>query len=168
MNARLLTAPFLLSLLLTACASTPRFETEGVSTDVTPQAAARASAGAADQQVLWGGVIVGSRNLRDTTQLEILSYPLTDEQRPNTNQSPRGRFLAVQPGYVETADFAPGRLITVRGRLQERVSGKIGEADYTYPVVAVEDLELWQPQAAAERTGVRPRFNFGIGVMIGR
>lgn len=166
MNIRLL-ASALLPLLLAACASTPRFETEGVRTDITPQAAVRTSAGELGQEVLWGGVIVESRNLRDATQFEILSYPLGEDQRPDTNKQPRGRFLAVQPGYAETADFAPGRLITVRGQLQEQVRGRIGEADYTYPVVAIEDLELWRPQTVAEPR-LRPRFNFGIGVMIGR
>lgn len=154
-------------LLAVGCASTkPRFDTSSVTAGVTPQST---SAETVEQmpEVLWGGVIVNSSNLADATQLEVLAYPLNDKQRPNTARAPIGRFLAVSPGYLETADYAQGRLITVRGRLQETAVGKIGEANYTYPVVDILDSQLWKPEDYA-RPASQPRVNFGIGVMIGR
>lgn len=159
--------PLLCVLLLVGCAtSKPRFETAGVNLGMTPQAAASEGDKARAQEVLWGGVIVAGSNLADATQLEILAYPLDDRQRPDTARRPLGRFLAVAAGYLETADYAQGRLITIRGTVRETVIGRIGEASYTYPVVDIADRQLWQPEAFSR--GVQPRVNFGFGVMIGR
>jgi outer membrane lipoprotein len=149
------------------CASTkPRFETSGINTAITPQMASRDTL-EQGPEVLWGGVIVNSSNLTDATQLEILAYPLDDKQRPNTDRPPIGRFLALSPGYLETADYAQGRLITIRGRAHETAVGKIGDANYTYPVVEIIDSQLWKRDEYA-RPAAQPRVNFGIGVMIGR
>lgn len=157
---------FALILLAAGCATKPRFETSGINAEVTPQMVTREAAAASGHDVLWGGVIVNSSNLADATQLEVLAYPLDDRQRPNSERRPIGRFLAVAPGYLETADYAPGRLITVRGPVEDLSTGRIGDASYTYPVVKIADSQLWQRKPAADVS--RPRFNFGIGVMIGR
>lgn len=155
-----------LPLALAGCGSNPpRFAAEGLGTAVTPVEAARDDA-VLGQRVLWGGVIVNSQNLADVSQLEVLAYPLNDRQRPNTDKAPLGRFLAIKPGYLETADFAPGRLITISGKIQETAAGRVGEARYTYPVVHIDDSQLWQREAS--EAGVRPRVSFGVGIMIGR
>lgn len=165
MRERILLLASLL-MLMAGCASTPRFDTTGIDLQATPQAAVRDDSALLGEDVLWGGVIVNSSNLEDSTQLEVLAYPLDDEQRPRVNRSPIGRFLAHTPGYLETADYGHGRLITIRGRLQETTTGRIGQASYTYPVVEILDNQLWQPETTIEPS--RPRVNFGIGVMIGR
>jgi outer membrane lipoprotein len=166
MTKRFLWLAGFLVLAATGCASTPRFDTAGVDTQVTPQAVTRSNAVQQGEEVLWGGVIVNSNNLADTTQIEVLAYPLDKEQRPKTDRGPVGRFMARAPGYLETADYAQGRLITIRGRLKDTMTGRIGEAHYTYPVVDILDSQLWQPETFVEPS--RPRVNFGIGVMIGR
>lgn len=168
-SAQLLSTGILLLLLVlttSGCATTPRFDTSTVDTEVTPQAAVRDRAAPSVEEVLWGGVIVNSSNLEDATQIEVLAYPLGDDQRPKTNREPIGRFLARQTGYLETADYSQGRLITIRGRLQDVTTGRIGEANYTYPVVDILDDQLWQAETHVEPS--RSRVNFGIGVMIGR
>jgi outer membrane lipoprotein len=157
---------YALVLLAAGCATKPRFETSGINIGVTPQMVTGEVGVARGQEVLWGGVIVNGSNLADATQLEVLAYPLDDRQRPDTERRPTGRFLAVAPGYLETADYAPGRLITVRGTVEELSVGRIGDASYTYPVVEIADSQLWNREPAAAVS--RPRFNFGIGVMIGR
>lgn len=151
----------------TGCATTPRFDTTGVDTEITPQAVTRSKDVQHDEEVLWGGVIVNSKNLENATQIEVLGYPLDKEQKPRTDRGPTGRFLARASGYLETADYAQGRLITIRGRLQDTMTGRIGEASYIYPVVDIIDSQLWQPEAVYVEPS-RPRVNFGIGVMIGR
>jgi outer membrane lipoprotein len=110
-------------------------------------------------------VIVDARNLADRTQLEVLGYPLDDRNRPDRDAQPVGRFLAMHPGYLETADYKEGRLVTVVGTVTEARTGTVGEARYVYPVVNVTALKLWptEQQEAAE-----PRFHFGIGVGITR
>lgn len=146
--------------LLAGCAAGPRFELAGVDTALTPREAIGDIERYRGRKVQWGGVIVSSHNLKDATQLEVLAYPLTDEGRPKTDEEARGRFLAMYPGYLETVDFAPGRLITIVGTLKGTRTGTVGEMPYTYPVVQMEQRRLWN--AAEPRTN--PRFHFGIGV----
>lgn len=112
--------------------------------------------------VLWGGVIIASTNLKESTQLEILAYPLGSDQRPMSEDQAMGRFLAIQKGYLETTDYTQGRYITVKGTLGSTQKGRIGDSEYIYPVVNITQLHLW----SKEGEYVEPRVRFGIGVMI--
>jgi outer membrane lipoprotein len=147
--------------MLAACASTPEFNTEGVNMNLTPKMAAAEREALKGKQVLWGGVIIASTNLKEATQLEILAYPLDDSQRPNTSDKALGRFLALQPGYLETTDYAQGRQITVKGMLGETRTGRVGESEYIYPVVNINQLYLWPKEGEY----IEPQIQFGIGVI---
>jgi outer membrane lipoprotein len=155
----------LLVLLLTACASSPNFSTEGVNETATPRQAVAEIESLRNDAVLWGGIIVNSTNLKHSTRLEVLGYPLDNAQRPDTSAQPTGRFLAIEQGYLETADYRQGRLVTVEGTLTETRKGTIGEADYTYPALKSNQLYLWpEKEQAVDRT---PAVNFGFGIGIG-
>ena len=130
---------------------------------VTPVEAAQDVAGMLNHTVAWGGLIAAAKNLKDKSEIEVVGYPLDSENRPNHDAKPTGRFLVIQPGYLETADYAPGRLITVVGTVTETRSGTVGEAKYVYPVVVATKLQLW-PKSTADRR--EPGFHFGIGVGI--
>lgn len=135
----------------------------GVSGDDTDEASAGVD-GAGAESVLWGGVLLGTSVLGDTTQLEVLAHPLDRRQRPMTGRASEGRFLIVVDGYLETIDYAPGRLVTVLGTLGEVREGMVGEATVRYPVVHSDELHLWSGNAGSDE---RPRFTFGIGVNLG-
>jgi len=168
MKTRLISLPLKLSHILfvviglAACASSPNFDTAGIDTSLTPQQAVDRIQALQDEPVMWGGVVLVSTNLKDSTQLEILAYPLDSNQRPNRDQEPLGRFLAVQEGYLETTDYAQGRLITVRGTLGDKRIGRVGEAEYTYPVVKINQLHLWLKHGDS----TEPQVQFGFGLMI--
>lgn len=154
--------PLLLMLtLLTACATSPKLETAGVDQTLTPKAVAEGNI-EAGARVMWGGVIIATTNLKEQTQIEILAYPLDDDQHPDTAKPPLGRFLATQGGYLESNVYSQGRLITLTGSLQEKVTGRIGAADYIYPLIKIEQLHLWPERGDS----AEPRFHFGIGVML--
>lgn len=150
-----------LALLLHACAATPDFDTAGIDTRLTPLRAVENIPVVQGTTILWGGVIIASSNLQDATQFEILAYPLDDKQRPDVGQNPLGRFLATRSGYLETADYAQGRLLTIKGAVVEKRVGRIGEADYVYPLVTIEQLHLWPMRG----DDTESRIQFGIGVM---
>lgn len=154
-------------LALAGCATAPAFDIGQADTTLTPREAA--SEGEASRLqgrlVAWGGVIIAGKNLQDSTQLEVLAYPLDEDHRPRTDTDPAGRFLITHPGYLEIADYAPGRLVTVVGRLVGTHRGRIGEAEYVYPVVAADRLRLW-PRAPRTRTDTEPHIHFGIGIGI--
>jgi outer membrane lipoprotein len=146
--------------LLGACATAPKFDMAGVNTATTPSDAARVDS-TRGTKVLWGGTIVHSKNLEQGTQLEVLAYPLDSRQRPITSREPLGRFIVEHPSYLETVDYAAGRLLTLIGTVTGTKQGKIDEASYTYPAVASEQLHLWSK--SGEDSG--PRLHFGVGVM---
>jgi outer membrane lipoprotein len=153
---------FIAASILAACASSPNFDTAGIDASLTPQQAVDGNQALQGEPVLWGGVVIVSTNLKGSTQLEILAYPLDSSQRPNREQQPLGRFLAVHEGYLETTDYAQGRLITVRGTLGDKRTARVGEAEYTYPVVNINQLHLWpKPGDSTE-----PQVQFGFGLMI--
>lgn len=151
-----------LAAALAACASGPRFDATSADRELTPvQAAAqpeRAPAG-----VLWGGMVIASRNLPDTTEIEVLAYPLDGQQRPQTSRDAQGRILIVHRGYLETADYAAGRLVTALGRFTGTREGRVGEAEYVFPVLEADELYLWPKES--ERDGSNVHFGIGIGIV---
>lgn len=151
-------------MLATACASHPPFEDAAVATSLTPEAVLAKPLQSKGSLVLWGGTIVAARNLEGYTELEVLSYPLKENQRPDLEQVPQGRFKARRPGYLETVDFAPGRQVTVKGQVNEPVTGSVGETSYQFAVIDVQQIELWARHNSLES---RPQVYFGLGVVIG-
>ena len=149
--------------LIPACATTPQFDTSQVDKSLTPAAVSAAKDAAQGRKVQWGGVIIASDNLPQVTRLEVLAYPLSGRGRPDRDGKVLGRFLLEHPGYLETADYAPGRMVTVIGPISRVEEGVIGEASYRYPVVRAEQLHLW-PKHREEND---PRIHFGIGIGLG-
>lgn len=153
----------ILALLVAAACAKPKADDPSIDKSLTPARVLADIAAARGHKVRWGGVIVSSTNLKEASQLEILAYPLDDDGRPERDDAPLGRFIAMKPGYLETVDYAPGRLVTVVGPVQEIRTQKLGEADYRYPVIAADEVKLWQIRAPRNE----PRFHFGIGVGVG-
>lgn len=148
-------------LALAACAKDKPTD-DGIDRALTPTRAAADIGASRGHRVRWGGVIIKATNLKDSTQLEVLAYPLDRDGRPQRQENPLGRFLAVKDGYLETVDYAPGRLITTTGPVQDTRIRKLGETDYTYPILLADDLRLWDTTPPRE-----PRVRFGIGVGVG-
>lgn len=150
-------------LALVGCATSPKFDTKDVDASLTPSYASAHIDNVRGRRVIWGGMILASTNLKDSTQIEILSYPLDSSFRPDIDAQATGRFLIIKDGYLEPADYAPGRLLSVSGSVQTTQVGQVGDVSYTYPVVQPQDIYLWwrdgQPTS---------RVHFGIGVSIVR
>lgn len=151
---------------LAGCASGPIADEASVDVlDITPSELADAPEGDAaapggGQRVLWGGVILGVTPLESTTELEVLAYPLDRVQRPRAGATAQGRFLLVQPGFLEPLDYSVGRQVTVLGALDGSADATIGEARRRVPRVLAEQLHLWRPG----QPGAQPRFSIGIGI----
>ena len=163
--------PFSLSLLLliaagafNGCATAPRFDTRGVDVRITPATAVKDAGAVRNRRVLWTGMVLNSKNLKDHTEIEVLAYPADSHHKPDLDREQLGRFLLEQPGYLETADYAQGRLITVVGVIDRAQEGRIGEASYTYPVLTAAQLHLWPKSERGQAT--EPRIHFGIGVIL--
>ena len=148
-------------LLLSACAVTPPFSEDllhNVNRSMSPEQAVKNDA--KDVEVMWGGVIVNASNTPDHTDFAVLYYPLDAAQRPARSESAQSRFIVRYSGYLETMVYAPGREITVIGKLQGVEEGKIGDAPYRFPVLKADRIHLWP-------LGDDSRVRFGVGVGIG-
>ena len=149
-----------LTFLLLACASAPEFDSQKTAAPITVTQAVSNPDSHKGKQVLWGGAIISSTNLKNETRLEVLAYPLDSDHYPQTDKPAYGRFLLLNEGYLETVDYAPGRLITASGTLEGIRKSKLDESEYTYPLLRAEKLHLWSKNGKGET-----RFHFGIGLM---
>jgi len=148
-------------LLLAACATGPDFSVDNGNKGLQPDQVAAQPELANGDKVIWGGKIASSNNLADETHLEIIAYPLSSNQSPQTNKPTQGRFMVISEGYLEPIDYAVGREVTVTGALNKTLAGQIGDANYNYPVIEPEELYLWP----RESTGGGIPIRFGIGVI---
>lgn len=152
----------LIGLLLAACAQLPKFDTTGVDKSLMPTHVSSDIKNTKGRTVIWGGTILSGKNLKDTTRLEVLAYPLDSDNWPERDQKPLGRFILSQKGYLETADYANGRVITLIGTVSAVEDGKVGKSPYTYPVIEARQLHLWHK--SNQKSGTR--FHFGVGVVV--
>ncbi len=95
--------------LVCACAA-PRLDAEGVDPGLFPVQTAADPEVARGRRVRWGGEVQQVVERTDSTDLEVLAYPLQDGGRPRTGVAPLGCFLARRPGHSDPAAVprAPG------------------------------------------------------------
>jgi outer membrane lipoprotein len=160
MRCLTLSSTLLLLLILNGCTTAPKVM-ENAERDITPTDAVSMQISAEDRPLQWGGVIVETKNLAEVTELQILAYPLKSNGQPDITASPTGRFIAQRAGYLESVDYQKGRQVTATGKLTQKRAGRVGEADYTFPVLSADELLLWPKEHERE---VSPRVNFGFGV----
>ncbi len=109
--------------------------------------------------VLWGGVIVRSENLKEGTLIEILQISLNRGGGPKNRDVSEGRFLALYPAFLDTVIYCEGREVTVAGEIQGKRVRSLGEIEYTYPLLLVKEIHLWE----LEKPAREPRIYLGIG-----
>ena len=98
--------------------------------------------------VRWGGTIARVTNTdAETTTLEVVARPLAASGRPRHVDRSPGRFLAEVDAFLDPEIVREGRDVTVTGTVGALRDGKVGEADYRFPVVAVENWRYWRPAA---------------------
>ncbi len=149
----------LTALLLSACASSPTFNTAGVVPALTPQTVAANPLPATGKNVQWGGTIIGITNLQESTQIEVLAYPLDSNARPQSNSNPLGRFFLEQRSFLDPATYKQGRQISAVGTVTGTRNSMVGEASYDHAVIEARQIYLWPEDQGYGGTGVF----FGIG-----
>ena len=151
-------------LMLAACAPAPIYKTSTSAVTAAPFQVAQSPEKFSSNDVVWGGRIVQVKVFADHSEIEMLAYPLDSSQRPKANDSGNGRFIAVMPGYVKPLDYPTGALMTVNGKLSGSRAGKVGEADYVFPLVGVAQSHVW---TADEMSKGRNNVRFGVGLGVG-
>ena len=130
--------------LLSACTTEPKLP---VPDNNPPVAAVQENVEAyKDKSVTWGGLILETNTKQDMTEIIILSKRLTKSTRPVEQDESLGRFIAQTRDFLDPALYATNREITIHGRVLRREKRKVGEYEYTYPIVVVDSHFLWQPR----------------------
>lgn len=101
--------------------------------------------------VIWSGKILSGENKSDGTWLEILEMPADRQGKPSDSTRSGGRFLAKDPRFVDTALYAPNRLVTVAGTITGAEERNVGAVPYVYPVVTVMEMHLWAEEPVVVR-----------------
>jgi outer membrane lipoprotein len=96
--------------------------------------------------VLISGVILGSRNTREGTLIEILQKPADMAGRPKDVDESDGRFLALNDGYLDTVIYARGREALVAGEIKGIRTLPLDEIEYDYPLVIIREIHLFKPK----------------------
>ncbi|MFH1672783.1 MAG: Slp family lipoprotein [Pseudomonadota bacterium] len=100
--------------------------------------------------ILWSGVIISAVNLQEGTMIEVLHKPADLRGKPKDVDYSEGRFLVIDPGYLDVAIYTQGRMVTVAGEIQGKKIQDLGEMKYTYPLVSAKEIYLW-PEEREER-----------------
>jgi outer membrane lipoprotein len=153
--------PSLLSLVVFAGCAGPRCNPLTGLSPATPAAAAAADH--LGERVRWGGSLASTRHLSDSTEIEVIAYPLDDCGRPQSDAAPIGRFILVRPGFVETAGRPPGSLLSATGLIVGRRDGRIGEAEYPFAVLRGHSLTWWPAVGSTMAVSPRPWVTIGVG-----
>jgi outer membrane lipoprotein len=150
--------------LLTGCASGPDKLAYQPESQLVPYAQAlTAPTQYQSQPVRWSGLIVQTRVLAGSSEIEIVYLPLKSNGQPEQQETSPGRFMASVHGLLDPELYAKGRSITVLGHLGRSVEGKIGEQSYRFPRVVVDEHTLWPKVKEVEVRYVRDPFDdFGF------
>jgi outer membrane lipoprotein len=153
----------LTTLWLAGCATKPPFPDEVVqsaSTVPPPHVLSEGGGPLPAGPLIWGGVIISTQNLKQDTELTVLSFPLDDDLRPKSEEPTLGRFLIVRQGFLDPVIYAAGRVVTVVGKVDRIETRKIDNVDYRYPVIEAQSLYLWPPKDKS----IPVYFSIGVGV----
>jgi len=116
----------------------------------------------AGRPVLFGGAIIAVENLSDATYVEVMQQPLNSRLRPVDPGKTQGRFIAVFNGFKDPAIYAPGRLVTVAGKVFGSQTRPLGKMDYRYPLIEAIEDHLWPGLSESASPGLS--IGLGVGV----
>jgi len=120
------------------------------------------------ETVLWSGVIISSVNLKEGTMIEVLQKPADIQGRPKDVDESEGRFLALYSGYLDVAIYSQGRKVTVAGKIQGKKIQRLGEIEYTYPLISAKEVHLISPMNTLTVLSALPMLHFIFDTSLAR
>jgi outer membrane lipoprotein len=111
--------------------------------------------------VVLGGEVLNAKRLPAGTSIEILQLPLDGSEPVTDVQQSQGRFLAVQREFLDPATLVERPRVTIVGEVTGVQTQRLDDIEYTYPVLAVRDLKVWQDSIGY---GSRPGPRFGVSI----
>ncbi len=97
------------------------------------------------ETLVLGGLILDNAASREGSVLEVLRYDLDRWGWPRQSEAGDGRFLARSEKFLDPAQYKPGRLVTLTGRVAGQESRPLRDSSYSYPVFDLGEVYLWPP-----------------------
>jgi len=149
----------LASLMISACTNMPTSIQSDSTFQLSLQTVQQKSADFKGKTVRWGGVITQVINNADDTWVEVLSLDLNSHARPSgSRKNSQGRFIAKITQFIDPEIYQEGHSITVVGILADKIDGKIGEFNYSFPVVIVQGHHLWSKRTFRHYPYIQPGY----------
>ncbi len=134
---------------------------QGVDADVTFGRVLQSPGDHAGKRIIWGGEIVATQNQSDQVEIEVIQKTLDSAGEPLQVDDSGGRFIFIQPGYLEPEIYSKGRRVTGAGKIVGSRMGQVGEREYLYPLVELEELHLWSEAPEYDYNPYYPSFYYG-------
>jgi outer membrane lipoprotein len=104
----------------------------------------------------WGGTVINVINKKDSSQIQVLYYPISRYGRPLTDRKTEGRFVITSPQFLDPAIFKEGTAITVTGVLSGEIKQQVGEKTLTLPLLTIDNIHIWTDYSQTD-DGFYPR-----------
>jgi len=161
LNLRVVAAAWVCASLLAACATPAPFVAPPPASPPVWRVAENPDR-YQDAEVLWGGMIIEIKHEARFTELDMLGFPLDRKQQPMAEQADEGRYILIVGGFLDPADYAPGRFITFPGRVTGARRGTLRGEPYVWPMLDTLDPHLW-PRDFREPG---KQYSIGVGVRL--
>ncbi|MFQ5586690.1 MAG: Slp family lipoprotein [Thermodesulfobacteriota bacterium] len=134
-----------LLLIATGCSVISKDIRRDIDADITLRSVQSNPEAYRGRKVIWGGVILSLKNLKESTVIEVLHHPLDIRDRVKTRSVSSGRFFIESQGYLDGEIYKKDKEITVAGTIKGTRVEKINEMEYVYPVLAPIEMRLFDP-----------------------
>jgi outer membrane lipoprotein len=114
------------------------------------------------QTIVVTGNILRVENNPQGTVLEVLAYPPTRRNVPDTSDPALGRVLLSHRSFLDPIVYAQGREVTAVARVRGEQDMSVGQAVRREPVLDVIELQLL-PVGYGAGTGFPIRLGVGVG-----
>jgi outer membrane lipoprotein len=113
----------------------------------------------AGRTLMFGGVALNARRVKDRTEIELLQLPVKPDMTPSDRRTDsKGRFIAVHSGeFLDPATIEPGAALTIIGEAKGAISKPIDDSEYVYPVLDIKYVVNWSELEAQEGDRVYDR-----------
>lgn len=131
-------------LFFTSCAPFSKELMRQVDESITLQEVKKSPSSYIGKQVLWGGVIVETKNRPEETTIIVRQAELDYERRPIDLHQSAGRFLVKYQDFLDPTIFQSGREISVAGEITGVETIFTEGINLTVPVVLAKEIKLWE------------------------
>lgn len=150
--------PVFLLLLLNGCSGLPKAMQDEPYTNVGLNSIQADFTTHKGKPLRWGGTIINVTNKENSSQAQLLYYPLNRFGRPRIGET-EGRFMISRDQFLDPAVYKEGAEITVAGTLAGEIKQQVGKKTLTLPLLSIKYIHLWPERLRYYDEGYYPYYH---------